>query len=317
MAIKTGNVDLNPNQLALILVVLACLFLSFNSFFKIEPNEQGVVLRFGKYNRTLGPGPHFVIPMVEEVYVEETEVIHKVEFGYRSQDSAERTTYSKGIFKESLMVSGDLNMAEVEWSVQYKIQDPYKYLFKVHDPIETLRDLSRSVMSQVVGDRTVYEALTVGRDSIEIEAVSLLQEATNSYDMGIKLVALKLQNVLPPEAVKPSYDEVNEAEQYRERLVNEAQRERNSVVPKARGEAKQRMEQAEGYRIERVNRAKGEADRFISVYEEYSKARDVTRKRLYLETMDKVLRNVDDVIIVDSGQTGILPLLNLDKGVKK
>lgn len=311
MAGKTANVELNPKQLTIILVVMSVAFLGFNSFSKIEPNEQGVVLRLGKYKETLEPGPHFVVPLVDRVYVVETEVIHKVEFGYRSQDSSDRTTYRKGILKESLMVTGDLNMAEVEWSVQYKIEEPFKYLFKVRDPIETLRDLSRSVMSQVVGDRSVYEALTVGRNSIEIESRDSLQKAINEYDMGLKLVALKLQNVLPPDSVKPSYNEVNEAEQYRERLVNEAQRERNSLVPKARGEAKQRLEQSEGYRIDRVNRAKGEAERFITVYNEYTKAKDVTRKRMYLETMNEVLQGMDSVILVDEKQTGVLPLLNL------
>lgn len=315
MVAKPSNLELDPKHMAIILAVALTLFLAFTSFTRIDTNEKGVLLRLGKYREPLlEPGAHFVIPLIDRVYTEETEVIHKVEFGYRSKE-LNRSSSRKGVVKESLMVSGDLNMAEVEWSVQYRISNPYNYMFKVRDQIDTLRDLSSSVMSQVLGDRTVYEALTVGRDLIELESTQLLQESIDYYDMGITILNLKLQNVLPPDKVKPSYNEVNEAEQYREQQLNEAQRERNSVVPKARGQAKQRVEQAKGYRIDRINRARGEAERFVAVYEAYSKAKDVTRKRMYLEAMSEVLQSLDQVILLEDSSA--LPLLNLDKGDKK
>lgn len=308
------DIPINPKAVAYIVLGVIVALIGFNSYKTINATEQGVVLRLGKAKEELlPPGLHFIIPFVDQVYRVETEVIHKEEFGYRSSDSAStRTRYNTENFDaESLRVTGDLNMAEVEWSVQYKISDPYLYLFHVADPIGTLRDLSESVMCRVVGNRSVYEVLTVGRAEIEIEARKGLQDSLDHYRTGMKIVALKLQNVLPPDKVKPSYNDVNEAEQYREKLVNQAQEKYNSTVPKALGQAKQRMEQAEGYRARRINRARGEADKFISVYEAYKLAKDVTKKRIYIETMSEILAGMEDVVLVDEDLKSIVPLLNL------
>jgi len=312
------QLPINPRILVGMLILILLIYLVFRSFVIIDPTEQGVVLRLGKFHSLLEPGPHILIPIADQVFKVETKVIHKEEFGYRSQperrSSADgRTQYSSANYEdESLIVTGDLNMAEVEWSVQYQIEDPRLYLFNVHEPVKTLRDLSESVICRVVGDRSVYEILTVGRTEIEDESKLALQAAMDQYETGIKLVALKLQNVLPPDPVKPSYNEVNEAEQYRERLINEAQKEYNSRVPRALGQAKQRMEQAEGYKVDRVNRALGEANKFVAVYQAYNKAKEVTRQRMYLEAMNDVLTSVDSLILVDEDQKSLLPLLNLN-----
>jgi len=311
------DVPINPKAVAFIVLGAIVVLIGFNSYKTINATEQGVVLRLGKAKADLlPPGLHFIIPFVDRVYRVETEVIHKEEFGYRSSDTRTvRTSYNTDNFDaESLRVTGDLNMAEVEWSVQYKIGDPYLFLFHVADPVGTLRDLSESVMCRVVGNRSVYEVLTVGRGEIEIEARAGLQDALDHYKTGMKIVALKLQNVLPPDKVKPSYNNVNEAEQYKEKLVNQAQEKYNSTVPKALGEAKQRLEQSEGYRVQRVNSARGEANKFIAIYEAYSQAKEVTKKRMYLETMSEILAGMDDVILVDEDLKSVLPLLNLQGG---
>ena len=313
---KMQQIPFNPRIVAYIVALLILLLIGIKTIVIIEPNEKGVVLRLGRaLDDLLMPGANFVVPFVDDVYILETEVIHKEEFGYRSAGAMNnRTRYSTNSYnEESLIVSGDLNMAEVEWSVQYKISNPKNYLFRIADPVGTLRDLSESVMCSVIGNRSVYEVLTVGRTEIEVLAVQDLQSLLDQYETGIKVVTLKLQNVLPPDKVKPSYNEVNEAEQYREKLVNQAQEQYNAAVPRAEGQAKQRLEQAEGYRIDRINRARGEADRFINIYDAYKSAKEVTRKRMYLETMAELLGRTDNVTIVDDDLGSLLPLLNLDR----
>ena len=311
------QLPINPKVLIGTLIAFGLVYVIFRSVTVIDATEKGVVLRLGQFHTLLEPGFHPVIPFADQVYKVETEVIHKEEFGYRSQPvrrgrSDGRTQYSTANYdEESLIVTGDLNMAEVEWSVQYQIENPRLFLFHVHEPVKTLRDLSESVICRVVGDRSVFETLTVGRTQIEQEANEALQRALVDYNTGIKVVAFKLQNVLPPDAVKPSYNHVNEAEQYRERLINEAQKEYNSRVPRALGQAKQALEQAEGYRTDRINRARGEAEKFISVYEAYKSAKVVTRQRMYLEAMNEVLNSVDALILVDEDQQSVLPFLNL------
>ena len=310
------QIPFNPRVLAYIIAALILLLIGMKTIIIIEPNEKGVVLRLGRaLDQLLMPGANFVVPFVDDVYILETEVIHKEEFGYRSTGALNnRTRYSSdNFYEESLIVSGDLNMAEVEWSVQYKINNPKNYLFRIADPVGTLRDLSEAVMCSVIGNRSVYEVLTVGRTEIEVLAAQDLQDLLDQYETGIKVVTLKLQNVLPPDKVKPSYNEVNEAEQYREKLINQAQEQYNASVPRAQGEALQRLEQAEGYRIDRINRARGEADRFINIYNAYKPAKEVTRKRMYLETMTELLTDAQDVTIVDDDLGSLLPLLNLDK----
>jgi membrane protease subunit HflK len=239
----------------------------------------------------------------------------KQEFGFRTLQAGVRTQYSTRRYEdESLMLTGDLNAAQVEWIVQYRIKDPYKYLFKVRRTEQTFRDVVEAVMREIVGDRTVNEVLTVGRQEIATTAEVKLQELADQYETGIKVEQVVLQDVNPPDEVKPSFNEVNEAQQEKEKLINQAYSEYNKIIPKAEGEALKVIEEARGYALERVNQAKGDAALFTNLYREYIKAKDVTRQRMYLETMSKVLDKVGRKLITDDEAAGILPLFQFDKG---
>jgi len=300
-----------------LLLALVILVLALGSFYTVEPEEQGVVLRFGRFTEITDPGLHLKIPLVDQVIKVPTQRQLKDEFGYRTQTAGVRTTYSQAnLSDESLMLTGDLNVGDVEWVVQYRILDPEAFLFRVRNPQDTLRDLSEAVMRQTVGDRTVNEVLTVGRQEIATLVQDDLQDLLNQYETGLHVEQVVLQNVTPPDPVRPSFNEVNEAEQEREQKINAAQSEYNKVIPRARGEALQTIQQAEGYALDRVNRAEGEAARFSSLYEEYRRAPEVTRKRLYLETMTTIMPKVGQKVIVDEDAQSVLPLLNLGSGQK-
>ncbi|MFP3941650.1 MAG: FtsH protease activity modulator HflK [Thermoanaerobaculia bacterium] len=298
-----------------ILLALVVVVLAFNAFYTIEPEEQGIVLRFGKFANITDPGLHFKIPLVDQVIKVPTQRQLKEEFGYRTEAADVRTRYSQAdLSSESLMLSGDLNVANVEWVVQYRIVDAEAFLFRVRNPRGTVRDLSESVMRQTVGNRTVDEVLTVGRQEAATLVEQNLQELLDEYQTGLRVEQVVLQNVNPPEPVKPSFNEVNEAEQEREQLINTAESEYNKVIPRARGEAQQTIAQAEGYALDRTNRAQGEASRFDSLYTAYRQAPEVTRKRLYLETMSSIVPEVGQKVIVDEDARSVLPLLNLGSG---
>jgi membrane protease subunit HflK len=297
-------------------IVIVFLVFLFSLWFTVAPEEVGVVLRFGKYVRTVNPGLNFKLPFgIEKVYKVPVERQLKLEFGFRTTEPGVRTQYSaRGYLEESLMLTGDLNAAQVEWIVQYRIKDPYKFLFRVRDAVQTFRDINEAIMRKVVGDRTVDEVLTVGRQEVASTVATKLQELCDQYEMGIKVVQVVLQDVNPPEPVKPAFNEVNEAQQEREKLINQAKSEYNKVIPKARGEAARTIEKAKGYAMERVNNARGEAARFNSVFKEYLKAKEVTRQRIYLETMNDILQKVGRKLIADEEITGILPLFQFEKG---
>jgi len=296
----------------LVLALLAAVVL-LTSIYTVEPEEVGVVLRFGKYTRQAEPGLNFKLPLgMETVTKVPVQRQLKEEFGFRTAQPGIRTQYSTtGHDDESLMLTGDLNIADVEWVVQYRIVDPYDYLFKVRGVGDTLRAMTEAVMREVVGDRTVNEVLTVGRQEVATLVEQKLQALCNQYDTGLKIEQVVLQNVTPPEKVKPSFNGVNEAQQEREEKINTAQRDYNEVIPRARGEAQQMIEQAHGYALDRVNRAQGEATRFTAVYDQYRKAPEVTRKRLYLETLARVLPKAGRKLVVDDQLKGLVPLLNL------
>jgi modulator of FtsH protease HflK len=249
---------------------------------------------------------------MEKVYKVPVERQQKLEFGFRTTRADVRTEYTRrGTMDESLMLTGDLNLADVEWVVQYRIDDPYKYLFKVRNPENTLRDISEASMRQVVGDRTVNEVLTVGRSEISSSLKILMQDICNEYSLGVKIEQVVLQDVNPPEAVKAAFNAVNEAQQEKETLINQAKSEYNKVIPKARGQAEETIQKSEGYATERVNRAKGEVARFNDLYREYLKAPEVTKRRLYLETMEEVLPKLGNKIITDEKGNNVLPLLQM------
>jgi membrane protease subunit HflK len=307
-----------PGMVRNLLVLILAVGAVISSFYQVQPEELAVVLRFGKYVRSTEPGLHFRLPFgIERVLKVPVQRQLKEEFGFRTLKADVRSEYaSKGYEAEANMLTGDLNAANVEWVVQYRIVDPYKFLFEVREPTSTLRSMSEAVMRRVVGDRTVNEVLTVGRAEVASEVQVGLQRLCTDYEIGLKVEQVVLQDVNPPDPVKPSFNEVNEAQQEKERLINQAQSEYNRVIPRAEGQALQVIQEAEGYALQRVNEARGDSSRFTQIYEAYRLAPDVTRKRIYLETLGHVLPNVDHKVIVDEDLRSIVPLLNLDGGAK-
>ena len=311
----TGGLPRIPRRTAAALIVLLlAVAAGFGSLYQVQPEEVGVVLRFGEYVRTTEPGLRAKLPLAEQVLKVPVQRQLKQEFGFRTVDAGIRTLYApdRQFADEAVMLTGDLNVAVVEWIVQYRVADPYLFLFKVRNLGETFRAMNEAVMREVVGDRTVTEVLTVGRQEIESRVEERLQELANQYEMGITIDQVVLQDVNPPDPVKPSWDEVNQAQQQRDRMINEARAEYNRVIPRARGEAQQTVLQAEGYALDRVNRSRGDAVRFTAIVEEYEDAPEVTRRRLYLETMQRILPQVGRKLFVDEDTTGVLPLLSLD-----
>lgn len=285
-----------------------------SAYYQVEPDEVGLVTRFGRFVRTTNPGPHGKIPFgIERVTKVPVERQLKQEFGFRTLRADVQSTYRKDekTLSESLMLTGDLNVATVEWIVQYKISDPYKYLFKLRDVEETFRLMAEASMRTVVGDHSVTELLTVGREAIAAKAKELLSNLCHLYDNGISVQQLVLQDVDPPEPVRPSFNAVNQAIQERERAINEAWAEYNQEIPRARGLAEQKIEAAEGYAVDRINRAKGDAQRFVALEEQYRKSPEVTRSRIYLETLSAVLPAAGRKLIFDEKAKGILPMFPL------
>ena len=299
-----------------ILIAFLAAMLIYSSFYTIQPDEQGVVLRFGKYSTTTEPGLHFKLPFgIDRAIKVKTKLILQEEFGFRTGSvSGKRTSYNQNAFNaESLMLTGDLNVADVEWITQFQISDPKKYLFHVRDPIENIRDISEAIMRRVVGDRLVNDVLTVGRTEIAAEAKELTQSILDSYDIGVRVVSIKLQDVNPPEPVKASFNEVNEAKQEQEQAINQAEKHYNKIIPEARGTAEKKIAEAEGFASAIVNRSKGDADRFKSMLRAYKKAPQITRDRMYIETVERVIGRLDTVTLVDPEVNGLLPIFG---GVK-
>ena len=298
---------------AFVLVFLGVIFV-INGLYSVGPDEVGVVRRFGKYVRSTDPGLHLKIPMIEKVDNIKVKYIFKEEFGFRTIQSGVVSQYSeKQYYGESLMLTGDLNVLEVEWIVQFSIKDPVKLLFNIRNPGRTIRNISEAVMRQVVGNHTVNEVLTNRRVEINQEVQDKLQEIMDIYNSGVHIVTVRLQDVNPPDAVKPSFNEVNEAKQEREKMINQAWEAYNKIIPKARGEAEKTIQEAEGYALNRVNRAQGDAAKFVATWEAYKNSKEVTQKRIYLETMGQILPKAGNKYIIDPSQKGILPLLNLTK----
>jgi membrane protease subunit HflK len=295
--------------------ILAGIFLVIillTTFFQVRPEEVGVITRFGKYVRTEESGLHIKFPILERLYKVAVERQHKEEFGFRTTASGIKSQYTKtGTADESLMLTGDLNLADVEWVVQYRIDDPYKYLFKVREPVNTMRDISEACMRQIVGDRTVNEVLTVGRAEISTIVHQEIQRLCAEYSLGIKIEQVILQDVNPPDPVKDAFNAVNQAQQEKETLINQARSEYNKIIPRARGQAEETIQKAEGYAAERVNNALGEATRFNALYREYIKAPDITKQRIYLETMQNVIPKLGNKIITDEEGNNVLPLLQM------
>jgi modulator of FtsH protease HflK len=299
--------------IAAILIGILLIVGLWMSYYTIGPESQGVVRRFGKYLQTVDPGLHFKLPFgIDRVTVLPTRRQLKLEFGFTTPGYVTNPIQAgQDPDAEKSMVTGDLNAALVEWVVQYRIEDPSQYLFEVRNPGETLRDLSEAAMREVVGDRTVDELITIGRQDIEIEALARMQELSKRYHLGIRVDQVQLKNVNPPREVQASFNEVNKAQQDRENAINIANGEYNKVVPKAKGEADQTVRGAEGYRFKRVNEAEGDVAAFTAVLQQYIKAPEITRTRLYLETMSEILPQAGQKIIVDESLRQLLPVLPL------
>ena len=284
-----------------------------NTLYQVQPEEVGVVLRFGRYSRTTDPVLRMKLPFIESVLKVPIQRQLKQEFGFRTLEAGIRSQFDARQFAdEAVMLTGDLNVAVVEWIVQYRVSDPYEFLFKVRDLEETFRAMNEAIMRETVGDRTVTEVLTVGRQDIETQVQEQLQALVGQYEMGVTVEQVVLQDVNPPDPVKPSWDEVNQAQQNRDQLISEAMAEYNAVIPRARGEAEQAILQAEGYALDRVNRGLGDAARFTAVYNAYRTAPNVTRQRLYLETMQRILPQVGGKVFLDKDLNGLVPLLPLE-----
>lgn len=310
--------NVTRRKISLIVIIIAIVVLFLTGLYTIDPEEVGVIQRFGKYVNTYQPGLHFKIPFgIDKLTKVKVKHVYKEEFGFRTVKPGVKSTYSTRSYDdESLMLTGDLNIADVEWIVQYRIKDPVKYLFNIRNIEETIRDLSESVTRLIVGDRSGDEVIVLSRKEIADDIQVELQKELDEYESGIEVYTINLQNVNPPEPVKPAFNDVNSAKQEKERILNDAWQNYNKIIPEAKGKAKRTIEEAEGYAINRVNRATGDAERFIAIYNQYKNAKTVTKKRLYLETMQDILPKVDKVFLVDDDLKGLLPLLNLDKGGK-
>ncbi len=305
----------NLGKLLTIILIIIALQGVYSSFFKITPSEVGVVLRLGKYSRTTPPGLHFKIPYIDKLYKVDVENIRKEEFGFRNRTAGQQTSFDKRAFdNESLMLTADKNVINVAWIVQYRVADPYAFLFKVANVRQAIRDNSESVTRRIVGNMD-FDYVLSNRELLAASVKMELQDQLNKLfpkgDSGVNIGTVQFQDINPPDQVKPAFNEVNEADQDMKRLVNEAQETYNRVIPKASGDAKKIIEEAYGYQAERINNAKGETQRFTDILKEYKNAPEVTRKRMYLETMKQILPTVESVYVIDKDQQAPIPLLNI------
>jgi membrane protease subunit HflK len=304
---------LKPATLAVVLGgIIVVVFLS-TSFYIIDQTEEAVVTRFGRYHNTAGPGLHIKLPFIDQQYKVNVKTVLTEQFGFRTLSSGIASTY-KGQTNESTMLTGDLNIIEVEWIIQYRIVDPRAWTFNVMETTATIRDVSRSAINMLVGDRTIMDIMGPERSAIEVEGRDIMNTTFQDYELGIDVIAVKLQNIDPPAGVQEAFDDVNKAEQDMSRLINEGQQAYNAEIPRAKGEAERRIQEAQGYATERINNANGDIARFNAVYEEYRKAPDITRQRLYYETLEEIFGKASDddkTIIIDRDFDNFLPMRTL------
>ncbi|HDQ00719.1 MAG TPA: FtsH protease activity modulator HflK [bacterium] len=313
---------INRNHIIIAVIGLLVLIFLWTSFYTVKTEEVGVIRRFGEYLKTTQPGLHLKLPLgVDTVTkVKGSRYIFREEFGYRTVKPGVQTQVYRDakLLDESLMLTGDLNIATVEWVVQYRIRDPQAYLFNIRNVRKTIRDVSEAVTRQIIGDHSVDEVWILMRRELGLKIKQRMQQLLDNYQSGIDIENVELQDVNPPEMVRPAVNQVNEARQEMEKLINQANEAYNKVIPRARGEAEKTIRQAEGYALDRINRARGEAAKFNSIYEAYRQSRDVTKRRMYLEAMTDVLSKVEQKYIIDEEQKGVLQFLELqNKGAKK
>ncbi|MBN2554030.1 MAG: FtsH protease activity modulator HflK [Spirochaetales bacterium] len=301
---------LTPKAIILVVVVILALVTGFSSFFIVDPQEESAVLRFGRYIRMADPGLHFKLPFgIEKNYNVPTQVVLKDEFGFRTERPGVTTIRAGQDFPdESIMLTGDLNIVDVEWIIQYRIVDAFDWLFKVQDRQKTIRDISQSIINQLVGDRAIFDVIGAERANIEAQGQDLMNELFDKYELGIRVTTVKLQNIVPPVGpVQVAFEDVNKAIQDRSRLINEGQEAYNQAIPRAKGQAQQVIQEAEGYAVERVNRAEGDVARFARVLDEYTRNPGVTRTRLYYEMFEEVFRDAENVDLIDKNLQNFIP----------
>lgn len=314
--IPEGGLFARFGKAGLLIGIFLLANIAYSAFYTIAPGEKGVVLRFGKYVKTTSSGLNFKLPFMDQVIKVDVENVRKEEFGFRTKMAGQRSQFEKtGYEAESLMLTSDRNVIDLEWVIQYKVQDPIFFAFKVKDVKQAVRDISEVVLRRIVGNMT-FDYVLSNREILAAATQREVQESLDRYQAGVRIVTVQLQDVNPPDHVKPAFNEVNEADQDMKRLVNEAEEAYNREVPKARGDALKMLEEAQGYAVERVNLAKGETSRFLAILKEYKGGQDVTRRRMYLETMQEVLPKVNEIYVVEGDKGGVLPFLDVRGGAK-
>ncbi|MBE6345460.1 MAG: FtsH protease activity modulator HflK [Spirochaetaceae bacterium] len=307
----------SPRFLVTCIILVLVLISLGSSFFVVDATEQAVVTRFGKYIKTVGPGLQFKLPFgIDKNYNIPTQVVQTEQFGFKTVKSGTVNQYQNGITAESTMLTGDLNIVDVEWIIQYRIVDPAAWQFNVQDRTKTIRDISQSVINMLVGDRAILDVMGSERSAIEALALDLMNENFKQFGLGINVLTVRLQNIVPPTAVQAAFEDVNKAIQDMNRFINEGKEAYNSEIPRAQGEADKQIQIAQGYAVERVNKAKGDVARFNSVYEEYKKAPSVTKERLYIETMEEVFNSLNNSTLIDGQLDNVLPVKTLTKGAE-
>ncbi len=305
---------LKPKLVIIVVIIIAVLSLVMSSFYMVDQTEQAVVLQLGKFNRMAGPGLQFKLPFgIEKNYNVPTQQIQNMTFGFRTEQAGISTVYSRGDYpEESIMLTGDLNIIDVEWVIQYRITDAKAWLFNVVYRNQTIRDVSQSTINQLVGDRAILDVIGPERTNIMDQAEIRMNDILSRYDLGATVTTVQLKNIVPPAGnVQDAFEDVNKAIQDMERLINEGKEEYNKEIPKASGEADKMIQIAQGYATERVNRARGDVARFISVRDEYVKNRDVTRTRLYIETIEEVFGTDEGTDLIDKNLDNFLPIKSL------
>lgn len=315
---KKSPLPVKPKFIAIGVVVLLVIVVVSSSFYVVDQTEQAVVLTFGKFSRLSGAGLHFKIPVVQKNYNVPTQVVQNMSFGFRTERPGVTTVYSGGDYsEESLMLTGDLNIVDVEWIIQYRITDPRNWLFNVRDQEKTIRDISQSVINMLVGDRAILDVIGSERSNIEVQGQERMNEIFNNYNLGITVITVRLQNIVPPEgSVQSAFEDVNKSIQDMNRFINEGKEAYNTEIPRARGEAEQMIREAEGYAQERVNEARGNVARFNSVYEEYRKNEEITKARLYIEMVEDVFKGKEGTELIDRNLRNFIPFKALDNQVQ-
>lgn len=309
---KKKKNNITGTTIAIIVILLISAVILFSSFFKVDATEQSVITRFGKYQTTVGPGLHLKLPFgIEKNYNVPVKVVQTEQFGFTTEKNVSKSQISN-LSKESTMLTGDLNIVDVEWIIQYRIVNPSDWLFNVKEKRQTIRDISQSVVNTLVGDRAILDVMGLERSAIQTEAQRLMNQNYEQLGLGINVIAVQLQNVVPPKGVQDAFEDVNKASQDMERYINEGKEAYNAQIPLSRGIADQQVQIAEGYAIDRVNRAKGDVARFSAIYQEYVKSPSITRERLYLEMMEEIFKAKQGSVLIDKELESLLPIKNLD-----